>query len=131
MAMSDEHKAAIARGREESRAIKAYLETVADRKPGRPVTVQSVTEKLNRIEAKLAGEGDPLKRLELVQSRLDAEDQLRSLEVSVDVDALESDFVKHAASYSDRKGISYSAWREAGVSAPVLKKAGIARTRRG
>ncbi|MDZ7734518.1 MAG: hypothetical protein U5R31_16850 [Acidimicrobiia bacterium] len=39
---------------------------------------------------------------------------------------LESDFVKAAAEYGESKGIDYRTWREAGVPAGVLKKAGIA-----
>jgi hypothetical protein len=35
--------------------------------------------------------------------------------------------VKSAAPYSERKGITYSAWREVGVPANVLEKAGISR----
>ena len=48
----------------------------------------------------------------------------------MDLDELEAGFVEHARSYSERKGISYSAWRETGVPAAALKKAGISRTRR-
>jgi hypothetical protein len=40
---------------------------------------------------------------------------------------LESAFVKSARSYSERKGISYAAWRQVGVEPAVLKKAGISR----
>jgi hypothetical protein len=32
-----------------------------------------------------------------------------------------------AKAYSERRGISYAAWRELGVEAAVLKKAGIGR----
>ena len=46
-----------------------------------------------------------------------------------DLEAIESAFVEHAASYAGRKGISYTAWREQGVPAAVLSKAGIPRTR--
>ncbi|MHB1534624.1 MAG: hypothetical protein ACYC1D_08440 [Acidimicrobiales bacterium] len=42
---------------------------------------------------------------------------------------LETAFVKVASGYSERKGLSYAAWREAGVSADVLRRAGIRRTR--
>jgi hypothetical protein len=42
---------------------------------------------------------------------------------------LEKDFVKVARAYGSRKGISYTAWRSVGVSAGVLQRAGIARTR--
>jgi hypothetical protein len=129
MGMSDEHKAAIAKGREENRAIKDYLSATTQRKPGRPVTAASVKAKLDGIEAKLAAESDAMKRLGLIQSRRDALAQLATLGESVDLTALEAGFVRHAKAYSERKGISYGAWREAGVPAPVLKAAGIARTR--
>ncbi len=131
MAMSDAHKEALAQGRRESRAVKAYLEALGSKRPGRPVTVDSVKKKLAGIEEKLSGESDPLKRLDLVQAKLDAEDQLEDLSIDIDVESLEREFVGIAKSYSERKGISYSAWREVGVSAPVLKEAGIPRTRRG
>ena len=128
MGMSDEHKAAIAKGREENRAIKDYLSATTQRKPGRPVTAASVKAKLDGIEAKLAAESDAMKRLGLIQSRRDAQAQLATVGESVDLEALEAGFVRHAKAYSERKGISYGAWREAGVPAPVLKAAGIART---
>ena len=37
------------------------------------------------------------------------------------------EFVKVAASYSERRGITYAAWREIGVTPEVLKKAGVGR----
>ena len=40
---------------------------------------------------------------------------------------LEVGFIKVAKSYGQRKGIDYGTWREFGVSARVLKRAGIAR----
>ena len=37
--------------------------------------------------------------------------------------------MKAAKNYCERKGITYSTWREVGVPAEVLKKAGISRRR--
>lgn len=130
MPMSEEHKAALAQGRRESRAIKGYLEALSQRRPGRPVTPESVSKRLESIEEKIEAEDDSLKKVELIQARLDAQEQLADLEDAPDIDALEQEFVDYAKSYSDRKGITYSAWREAGVPAAVLKEAGIPRTRR-
>ncbi len=127
MAMSDEHRAALARGRQEAAAIRRYLEAVAKRKPGRPVTVDSLEKRIGTVQEKIDSEPSPLKRVELVQRRLDLERQLAGIADAPDVDALESEFVRHARGYSERKGITYSAWREGGVSAAVLKKAGIGR----
>jgi hypothetical protein len=128
MAMSKEHKDALARGRRESRAIKAYLEVLGNRRPGRPVTPESLKARIERLEEKLGAEQDPLKKVDLVQQRLDAVDALRRVESAADLEALEEGFVKNAKGYSERKGISYGAWREAGVPAGVLRKAGISRT---
>ena len=46
-----------------------------------------------------------------------------------DLEGLEAGFVEYAKAYSERKGITYAAWREAGVPASILKDAGIKRTR--
>ena len=63
------------------------------------------------------------------QERLDAEAALVRAEATEDFAAFETAFVEHAKPYSERKGISYSAWRESGVPAEVLRRAGIPRTR--
>lgn len=131
MAMSDEHKAALAEGRTQARAIKSYLGALAQRRPGRPVTRESLQARLDRITEKIESADDPLARVELIQQRQDIEDQLSSLAEANDFEALEQGFIEHAKPYSERKGISYSAWREAGVPAAVLRNANIARTRRG
>ncbi|HEX3948148.1 MAG TPA: hypothetical protein VHW47_10605 [Acidimicrobiales bacterium] len=70
-----------------------------------------------------------LNRLHLVQEQRDLEAELAQSDETVDLTALEKEFVKVAKDYGARKGISYSAWRAVGVSAPILEKSGIARTR--
>lgn len=128
--MSEEHKAALAAGRDEGRAVKAYLEGLEAARPKRgrkrsPDTLKARIEAINmQIE-----EASPLKRVQLTQERLDAEAALAELEdeESVDIESLEKDFIKVAKTYSQRKGISYSAWREIGVPASVLRQANISR----
>ena len=128
MAMSDAHKAALAEGRRQARAIKAYLEALADRRPGRPVTPDTLKAKIARVDSKLETETDVLRRLDLVQQRIDAHASLAKAYQAAAHEELEAGFVECAAAYSDRKGISYAAWREAGVPAAVLKKAGVRRS---
>ena len=70
---------------------------------------------------------DPLKRVQLIQERIDLEQALSREDETVDITALEKGFVEAAAAYSRSKGISYAAWRELGIPAPTLKKAGISR----
>ena len=128
--MSEEHKAALARGRREARAIKAYLKALADKKPGRPVTKESLNKRLVSVESKIDGSDNPLETVDLIQSKLDIEQALKDLDDAADMDALEAGFVEHVASYSERKGVSYTAWREFGVPAKVLRAADVKETRR-
>lgn len=130
MAMSQEHKDALARGRKEARAVKAYLRALGSRRPGRPVTKESLESRLSKVAERLGSTDDPLKRVELYQSKLDIVRSLASMEEARDMTELESEFVAHAKSYSERKGISYTAWRQSGVPAEVLRRAGIGQTRR-
>jgi hypothetical protein len=126
--MTDEHKAALAEGRSQGRAVRRYLEALDAHKPkrGRKRTSDSIKKRLAKIETELP-EADRLKSLHLVQERLDLQDELAGMEETVDLTALENDFVKAAAPYSQRRGISYTAWRELGVPAAVLKQAGVRR----
>jgi len=39
--------------------------------------------------------------------------------------ALECDFVEHAKSFADQRGITWAAWRDVGVPIGVLARAGI------
>ncbi|WP_157042047.1 hypothetical protein [Nitriliruptor alkaliphilus] len=71
-----------------------------------------------------------MKRLDLIQKRLDLEERLAEQANDVDLAQLEADFVRAASGYAERKDISYTAFREAGVPAGVLKAAGVRRTRK-
>ena len=126
--MSNEHKAALAEGRAQGRAVRRYLEALEAHKPkrGRKRTPDSVRKRLERIETEIPT-ADPLKRLMLIQERLDLTAELANSEDAVDLEGLESEFADVARDYGDRKGISYAAWRELGVSPAVLKRAGIGR----
>jgi hypothetical protein len=127
--MSDEHKAALAEGRNQGRSVRRYLEALEAHKPkrGRKRTPESMQKRLDRIDAELVS-ADPLKRLQLIQERLDLKAELDAAGEKVDLSGLEKEFVAAAAAYSARKGISYAAWRELGVEASVLKQAGISRS---
>lgn len=128
-AMTDAHKKALAVGREQGRVIRGYLEALESSRPkrGRKRTADSVQRRLETVRKELPG-ATGLTRVHLIQERMDLEAELANLSgEGVDVSALEASFVKVAADYGARKGISYTAWREAGVDAAVLKKAGIKR----
>ncbi|MBW3562415.1 MAG: hypothetical protein KY437_07965 [Actinobacteria bacterium] len=129
--LSDEHKAALAKGRRQARAVRDYLEALeAESKRGRSTDPDALKERIERYEQQAGDEEDPARRVELIQKRLDAEKQLAAVEDQPDMDALEGRFKEAVKEYSERKGISYTAWREAGVPASVLRDAGVPRTRR-
>ena len=126
--LSPEVKEARAAARSETRAVRGYLEglqTTSARRGRR----KSPQQELDAVQAQLGTESDQIRRLALIQKRIDAEQRLSESSDPVDMEALESEFVRVAKSYSARKGISYKAWREMGVPAAVLGKSGIARTR--
>ncbi|HKY49106.1 MAG TPA: hypothetical protein VJQ79_14115 [Acidimicrobiia bacterium] len=127
--MSAEHKAALVQGRKEAKAIKTYLDALASRRPGRPITRDSLEKRLASVQARLANERDTLKQVELHQSRLEIVEALANAGEAIDMSKMEAEFAQVASAYSDRKGISYGAWRSVGVPAAVLKKAGVTRAR--
>ncbi len=127
--MTEEHKAALAKGRAEGRVVRAYLEALRANRPkrGRKRTPDSIKSRLETIEEELPNAA-PVDELLLVQERRDLEAELEQLQQKVDLSGLEEEFVQVAKSYSDSKHLSYAAWREVGVPPAVLKRAGISRS---
>jgi hypothetical protein len=130
-AMSDAHKAALAVGRDEGRAVRRYLEALEAHRPrpGRKRTVESVQRQLNDTQQQLA-RTTGLDRVHLLQRRLDLERELTRMKEDSDVNLqeLEAAFIDALPGYTARKHISYAAWREVGVEARVLRAAGISRS---
>jgi hypothetical protein len=126
--LSDEHKAALARGRVEGRVVREYLEALRSTKsgPGRKRTAETVARRLEMVEVELRT-ADPVHELKLVQERLDLRLEQKAFATKVDMGAVERSFIGVAKDYSDRNGVSYAAWRAVGVDAAVLKAAGISR----
>ena len=111
-------------------AVRDYLKALEQNAPrrGRRRTPESVERQLAVLEGEMEGTS-VTKRLDLIQQRIDLEADLEALQQagSVDLSALEAGFATHAAAYGGRRGISYAAWREVGVSSATLKSAGIIR----
>lgn len=127
--MSDEHKAALAEGRNQGNAVRSYLEALEATKPkrGRKRTEETVRKQLESVYEQLE-DATPLAKLQLVQKQFDLEAELESFnEETFDIAELEADFVAAAAGYSERKKIGYAAFRAVGVKPDVLRQAGIPR----
>lgn len=128
--MSVEHKQALAVGREESRAVRRYLEALEAHKPkrGRKRTAEGIQSRLRQIDSRLPN-ADALSRVHMVQERINLQTELASRDDTVDLKSLEDAFVGAARGYGERKGLTYAAWRAAGVDPTILRRAGIPRTR--
>jgi len=126
--LSNDHKAAMAAGRTEGRAVREYLEALRTNKPkrGRKRTPDTINARLKQIDAELA-DADAIEELRLLQERRNLQAELNSMGAGIDMSLAEAEFVKVAKAYSERHGIAYVTWREAGVDAAVLKAAGIGR----
>ena len=93
----------------------------APRTPSRSASPPSTTQLARRV-GRSSGSSSSQERMDL------ADASSRRWAPRSTSSALEADFVKTAAKATpQRKGISYAAWRELGVPADVLKKAGISR----
>lgn len=124
--VTPEHKAAMIQGRTETRVVRHYLEALEGvrKSGGRRRSKEALEKKLASVEQELES-ADPVGRLHLIQERIDLQKAVEATEQNVDINELEGAFVEIAASYSERKGISYQAWREVGVPPKVLHAAGI------
>jgi hypothetical protein len=124
----------MAQGRQQGAAIRRYLHALETstqpRRRGRPRTPASIDQRLNAISTQLAAPNvDPLKQIRLIQERLDLTAERDRLINATETDptTFEDDFVTAAGPYSERKGITYQAWRELGVPKTVLQRAGLTR----
>ena len=123
--VTPEHKAAMIQGRTETRVVRQYLEALEVRQSGgRRRSKESLQKKLAAVEQDLES-ADAVGRLHLIQERINLQKAIDAAEQNLDIDELESGFIDIAASYSERKGVSYQAWREVGVPPKVLQAASI------
>lgn len=124
--MSDDHKNALAQGRNEGRVVTTYLNALESNRPkrGRKRTPESIARRIEVIDQKLI-DADPLSRLHLTQERMDLQAEAARLQERTDLTALEAEFVKVAKSYGERKGITTAAWLSLNVPRSVLRQAGL------
>lgn len=126
--MSDAHKQALAQGREHGRIVRNYLDALHAHKPrrGRRRTAESIQNRLAQIEQDFET-ADALSRLHMAQEKLDLEAELEAQDDDFDITELEDAFIQVALAYSEAKGLTRTAWRQAGVAPSVLTAAGITR----
>ena len=129
--MSAAHKRALAEGRTMSATVDRYLVAVnTPKRRGRKVTRATLEQRLADARARLKT-AKGVEKLLAAQEVRDLQAKTAQLDSSgaTDVKRLEADFIRIAKKFGENRGVTYSAWRDAGVSAEVLRRAGVARTR--
>lgn len=126
-ALTPAHKKALAEGRNEGRAVRAYLDHIKTHKPKRgpkrtSTYLRNEIAKINQTLSVL--KLNPIDELKMIQKRMNLQKEL-GLDNTQDTSKLETDFVKVAKQYSSRRGITRAAWLSVGVPSKVLDKAGI------
>jgi len=125
------HKKALAEGRTMSVTVNAYLSAVnTPGRRGRKVSTATLEQRLAAARAR-SKTSTGVEKVMAAQEVRDLQAKLAqvSMTSSVDVKSLEVAFVKVAKRFGANRGIGYGAWRDAGVPAEVLRRAGVARTR--
>jgi hypothetical protein len=128
--MTASHKAALAKGREMSSIVDRYLQAVnVPKKRGRKVSTATLRKRLAAAQ-ETARTSTGVAKVLAAQEVRDLRARLAASDATpTDTKSLEASFVKIARNFSDNRGITYAAWRDAGVPPAVLQKAGIARSR--
>lgn len=130
--MSDEHKAALARGRVEGKAVRDYLTNCLEEPPKRgrkPVvkTPEQINAKIAELRESMLDLA-PYDKLKVVTEILELEKRLEADGLGEKERAeMHAAFVEHALAYAKRTGTSRAAFRAVGVSAEVLEEAGFTR----
>lgn len=115
--------------RKENKIVEAYLLEI-ERKAGQPKgkSLEQLREELASLTSLLKST-EGIEKLDLLQQRENLFAEMKMAEEGA-LDSMEAGFIEVASSYGERKGISYSTWREFGVPKGILEAAGIKRTRR-
>lgn len=115
--------------RKENKIVEAYLAEI-ERKAGQPKakSPEQLREDLASLSDQIRS-AEGIEKLHLLQQRENLFAEMKMAEEGA-LDSMEAAFIEVASSYGERKGISYSTWREFGVPKDILEQARIKRTRR-
>jgi hypothetical protein len=125
--MTPSHKEALKEGRKRGQTVRRYLKAIEETKPrrGRPVTPDGLRKRIAELDVAIMKESDPLRKLDLVETKIKKQKELEQLQSPIDITAIEEEFISVAKVYSDSKELSPEAWLELGVPRDVLRRAGI------
>mgnify|MGYP003335047545 FL=1 len=125
--LTEEHLQALARGRSEGAIVRRYLNLLDERKPrrGKQISVDELNFRIDQINSELKDCSAAADRLKLIKKRKSLEARLSLVATPDELSEAEDAFVEIAFEYSQRKGIGFDVFREAGVPSKVLKRAKV------
>lgn len=127
--LTDDEKQRMADGRSNTRIVDRYLRDLATgkyhRRGPRKTDPDVIQAELAELDAKIATSLPGVEKLVLIEDRKKLRQTLAGRAENQAFDELENKFIDIAKLFSDSRGISYESWREMGVPARVLIKAGI------
>lgn len=106
--------------------VNRYFEWLNAGTQGNPFanwTTERLEGRKGELDAAILDADTAVKKVKLAQTRRDITHELESRKGG----SPEDDFLKVVVRYSEQHGIEYDTWREMGVSADVLKRAGMQR----
>ena len=115
----------------EQRVVAVYMDAlgkVAQHRRMKKIDPTVAERRLATLRERIDSADTQIKKLGLIQQRINLERRLKKQSTPVDITKQEDAFVNVVATYSGRRGISYEAWREVGVPSAVLKRAGLSPT---
>lgn len=117
----------------ESRAVAAYLKVLPQLKGGAALArLERIKQRQAELSRMKKDTTDPLRRLKIVQEQIDLNNETVTAKRLANRHAKATvGFIQHAKAYGETNGISYSAWRRAGVPIEVLEEAGISKAQAG
>ena len=128
--MTDEHKAALAKGRAEGRIVRDYLEGLRATKPkrGRKRTPETIIEASRSHRSQNCSAASPIDELLLIQERKNLEAERSAMSNSIDMEALEHEFVGRRQELLRRQSDLVFVVARRRRPRRVLKAAGISRS---
>lgn len=108
--------------------VSNYLRALQSKKSGRKRNPDVVVKRIASLQESVKTTTG-IRQLLAVQKIRDLRRDLENVSDAGNFAAFEKQFIACAASYSKRRGVEYGTWREVGVSAAVLRAAGISQQR--
>lgn len=126
--LSNERKEAMAIGRAQTQIVRDYIGAIARQEASKNrgrLNPEKLKGRILEAAQLFQTETDPIRKLDLLKKQREWTEKLQQWRDTEITPELEQAFIDVAADYADRNGYSYTDFRALGVTAAVLRQAGI------